>query len=120
MGRVAWILFGALVAAGLAAVLSIGVFLLLLAAGLGTALVRREVRGSAYAPLGAGLAFLVFGLLALPWHACTGVSSVSVPPSPGHPSSSSCGGVHPAIWFAIALALAAVAAVNLRPRRPAA
>ena len=103
-GAVGWIAVGAAGAVGLAAIASIGVFLLAGAGLLAGTLLATRAGGEWWALLGVAAAFVALGVLALPWRSCPSVTpTVSDPPGPGETSSYSCGGIHPAIWFALAL-----------------
>jgi hypothetical protein len=108
IGRLGWTAVGLLAGLGLAALASIGVFLLVVALGLAALLGSRNVDGILWMPLGAGVAFAAIGFVALPWRACDGTSHVEVPAGSREAVSSSCGGIHPAAWFVIAAVLAAV------------
>lgn len=105
-GGAGWLAAGFLAAFGLAAILSIGIVLLVAAAALVALLLSRDAGGGAWTLVGAGIAFAVLGVLSLPWQACDGTSSVETVAGSTEAATSSCGGIHPAIWFTIAVGLA--------------
>jgi hypothetical protein len=107
-GAAGWLAVGALGVLGLASVASIGAPLIVAGGLLAVALAAGRVGGAWWALAGAAAAFLVLGLAALPWQSCpTGTTTVVDPPRPGQSNTSSCGGVHPAVWFALGAASAA-------------
>lgn len=93
---VLWFASGLSGSLGFASMASVGLGLLAVAAVAGF-LASRADRWSTWwaALIGCGAGFVILGALALPWHSCTS----STPP----PDISSCGGIHPLIFLAIAL-----------------
>jgi hypothetical protein len=107
---VGWGAVGALAAVGFASVASIGLLLLGVAALLALAFLAARVRGEPWALLGAGAALAMVGVMSLPWRSCPPVSPTVVsPPGPGESDTYSCGGIHPAVWFTLALTAAGAA-----------
>ena len=102
-GAIAWTAVGALTSLGLAAIASIGFVLLVAAALLAVVLIRAGWGGARWTLLGAGAVFVVLGVSALPWRACTGTETVVARPG-DTASGAECGGIHPAIWFALGAA----------------
>jgi|SRR5947209_3537152 len=115
-------LAGALLAAGLLALLTVGPALLLLA---GLLLVGLWWHGVFEADVsmvlaGAAVCFLVLGVLSLPYEPCHPGETLSYPPLPGQRSS--CGGTNPALYFVPAflafVGAATSALVAFRARNP--
>ena len=116
-GGLAWAAAGALLGLGLAAIASIGALLLVTGAALAVALAVRDVPGWPAALLGVGAAFAVIGAASLPWQACPEVTPTVVA-APGEPGERyECGGLHPAVWFGVALAAGAGALGAARSAR---